>query len=1530
MNLLMTMLAAAVVAVALSGAAMAQDYPIQAVPFTDVKVEDGFWSPRLEVNRRVTIPYAFKMCEETGRIENFEVAAGRKQGGMKGYCFNDSDVYKVIEGAAYSLAIHPDPKLEEYCDRLIDTIAAAQEPDGYLYCSRTIMDPKNPPRGGKERWSDMAHGHELYCAGHLYEAAVAYRAATGKRRLLDVAIKNADLVVSIFGPGKNPHPCGHPEIEIALVKLYRETGTRAYLDLAKFFIDTRGKSAGRALYGEYSQDHSPLLEQKTAVGHAVRAAYLFAGMADVAAMTGERPYIEAIGRLWDDVVGTKMYLTGGIGSRGSNEGFGEAYELPNASAYSETCASIASAMWNHRMLLTHGDAKYADALERVVYNAFLSGWSLKGDRFFYPNPLESPRGAPRQAWFACACCPSNVVRFVPSVPGYVYARRGNDLYVNLFIGGEASVGLDSGEVRVRQQTGYPWDGGVLLSINPERPARFAVRVRIPGWARGEAVPGGLYRFTESFEERPSLTVNQKPVDYRLDKGYAVVEREWKAGDSISLILPMPVRRVAADQRISQTIGKVAFQRGPLVYCFEGKDQLDPEVLSFVVDERTAFLPWSYPTGGGNMIGLRGRAKAVTRKLGGGVEIGEEIEATAIPYFAWANAEPSPMTVWVATDPSAANPKPAPTLARRAKASSSFGGDLSAISDQIEPSASNDQGTTRLPWWPKRGTTEWVQYDFDKAVRISGVEVYWFDDTGRGECRIPASWTLMAKVKNEWREVLNPSGYGVELNRFNTCRFDEVEAEGLRIEVQGREGFAGGIYEWRVLEAIGPGEQVRATPVAPIMTRWAKDLDPDAPLPAYPRPQLAREDWLNLNGRWQWRAAKANEDPPVGQDLGGTIIVPFPVESALSGVMEHHERLWYRRLFEVPADWRSRRVLLNFGAVDWETTVLVNGQKVGEHRGGYDPFTFDITTALKDSGSQEIIVGVFDPTDGGDQPRGKQNRKPHGIWYTPCTGIWQTVWLEPVLESRIESLTITPSLAGKTVRVRANTAGDPAGASVRVSVAADGRSVWQGIVKPNQDAMIEVPEPRAWSPESPFLYDLSAELVADGTTIDRITSYFGLRDISVDRDEAGVNRMFLNGKPCFQVGPLDQGYWPDGVYTAPTDAALRFDVEETKRLGFNMARKHVKVEPARWYYWADRLGLLVWQDMPSPLPPNNTYTKEGMQQFEVELRALVQNLYNHPSIVMWVVFNEGWGQFDTPRLTDFTRQLDATRLVNNASGWTDAGVGHVIDIHNYPDPKAPPTESTRAAVLGEYGGLGLPVPGHMWKEENWGYKAMASPEALTRKYEQMMKRVYELRDTAGLAAAVYTQTTDVEIEANGLLTYDRAILKVDAGRVAAANRGDFSRMPPPPVVTVVVPTSQDQPQGWRYTASAPANGWEQPGFDDSAWNQGPGGFGTRGTPGAAVGTVWDGREIWIRRAFEWPASGAKSPHLRLHHDEDCEVHLNGVLAAKLNGYTTEYEDVPLPAAAAAALKPGRNVIAIRCRQTRGGQYIDAGIVDLMER
>jgi hypothetical protein len=718
---------------------------------------------------------------------------------------------------------------------------------------------------------------------------------------------------------------------------------------------------------------------------------------------------------------------------------------------------------------------------------------------------------------------------------------------------------------------------------------------------------------------------------------------------------------------------------------------------------------------------------------------------------------------------------------------------------------------------------------------------------------------------------------------------------------------------------------------PLKTRWAKDVSPKNAHPEYPRPQMVRKEWQNLNGLWDLAITSKDAKPAEFQTQ---ILVPFPVESALSGVMKavsENERIWYRRSFEVPNKWRGQRVWLHFGAVDFEATVWVNGRELGRHRGGYDGFSFDTTDALNKSGPNELVVAVWDPTDAGTQPRGKQVRKPNGIWYTPTSGIWQTVWLEPVNAAFITGLEVIPDVDNNAVTVRPITTATIRGATVEVTIRDGAKKVYTAWITAGGRITMPVKKAKLWSPQDPHLYDLEVALKIGHRTIDKVESYFGMRKISLGKDEKGFTRLLLNNKPYFQFGPLDQGFWPDGLYTAPTDEALRYDIAMTKKLGFNLARKHVKIEPDRWYYWCDKLGLLVWQDMPSGdkyisgNAPDITRTPESAREFEAELQALIKGRGNHPCIVMWVPYNEGWGQWDTPRIAEMMKKLDPTRLVDSASGWTDRGAGDVMDMHKYPGPGAPEPEQNRASVLGEFGGLGLPVPGHTWQsEKNWGYRSFADAEGLTAAYIDLVAKLFPLIDEKGLSAAVYTQTTDVEVEVNGLMTYDRERVKMDITKVFDANH---RRFPPRPRVTELVPTALTERMTWRFTLERPSDDWFKPGFDASSWKESRAGFGTKGTPGAMVRTEWKTDDIWLRREFAIQASKSDNLRLLMHHDEDAEVYLNGVLAVKAPGFTADYETFELSPEARAALRPTGNVLAVHCHQTAGGQYIDAGIVKI---
>ena len=700
----------------------------------------------------------------------------------------------------------------------------------------------------------------------------------------------------------------------------------------------------------------------------------------------------------------------------------------------------------------------------------------------------------------------------------------------------------------------------------------------------------------------------------------------------------------------------------------------------------------------------------------------------------------------------------------------------------------------------------------------------------------------------------------------------------------------------------------------LMTRWAKDVSPTNVHLEYPRPQMVRKEWLNLNGLWKFAGESQLTDLPTLDNLEHTILVPFCMESALSGVGKHFDRSFYGRTVQIPPAWKGKRVLLHFGAVDFATKVKVNGKLIGEHVGGYDAFTFDITNALKDSGDQEIIVAVYDVT-AETQARGKQTTKPEGIWYTPCSGIWQTVWLEPVPTSdAIDELRITPNVDDSTVLIEADFHG-----KASVEVLDDGKVVATGeFGKP-----IKIPNPKLWQPGDPFLYDLRIK-----TATDAVESYFGIRKIEVSPDEKGIPRIKLNGKEIMQVGPLDQGFWPDGIYTAPTEEAMKYDIEVTKKLGFNMIRKHVKVEPQRWYYWADKMGMLVWQDMPSPLAKT---PGDWQKQFESEMKQLIEQHRNSPAIIMWVPFNEGWGQDGpygkegTKRIADWVKGLDPTRLVNNASGWTDAGAGDVHDIHTYPGPAAPPIEKQRAIVLGEFGGLGLPTEGHMWEKKNWGYQNMESNKELTDKYVRLLGRLWQLHDENGLCAGIYTQTTDVESEANGFMTYDREVIKLDENRVREANLGNGPRLD----IAIVIKTAKEEPADWKYTFAKPADGWEKSGFDDSSWKTGKSGFGTEGTPGAVIGTKWDTPDIYLRREIDLPEDALKDLDILWHHDDGVQLYVNGVLAARTGQYTSDYTEHRMNDQARKALKPGKNTIAVHCHQNGGGQYIDVGFVKLTE-
>ena len=776
--------------------AQQKDYPIQPVPFTQVHVNDNFWEPKMEVNANVTIPYVLAQCKANGRVDNFLRAAKMLDGDkLSEYPFDDTDIYKVIEGASYAMQVKSNPKLERYIDTLIGIIGAAQEKDGYLYTFRTVNAKKPHEWIGAKRWeNEEILSHELYDAGHLYEAAVAHYQATGKKTLLNIALKNANLLVRTFGYGKEEKYPGHQIVEIGLVKLYRVTGNKQYLDLAKFFLDVRGPK------GEsYNQADKKVVDQHDAEGHAVRAAYMYTGMADVAALTGNQQYLHAIDDIWDDVVNKKLYITGGIGATNAGEAFGDPYQLPNMSAYAETCAAIANVYWNSRMFLLHGDSKYIDVLERTLYNGLLSGVSLSGNRFFYPNPLASMNQHQRSAWFSCACCISNMTRFLPSVPGYVYAHDKNDLYINLFMSNSSDILLDAGKINIVQTTDYPWKGKVDIAVNPTKNSAFTVRVRIPGWAVEKPVPGDLYSFMDTKTYPVTISINDKPVTYKIEKGYAVLNRTWKKGDKVTMLLPMETEKVVANKLVKDDRDRFVYERGPIVYCLEGPDNRDSVVQNITINKMAVSNASFKPTMLNGVEVITAEGESTKRQLNTNALLQTAQKVTAIPYYAWANRGPSEMTVWIPYEASASMPKPAPTIASTSTASGSVTNKrmLRALNDQYDPQDSKDSSMPYLHWWPKQNTTEFVQYDFNGEHTISQSKVYWYDDGPFGGCRIPASYKIYYKKDGQWIPVKNTAPYELAKDKYNTVTFEPVQTTAIKMEVQLPADNSSGIHEWSV-------------------------------------------------------------------------------------------------------------------------------------------------------------------------------------------------------------------------------------------------------------------------------------------------------------------------------------------------------------------------------------------------------------------------------------------------------------------------------------------------------------------------------------------------------------------------------------------------------------------------------------------------------------------------------------------------------------------------------------------------------------
>jgi len=766
---------------------------LRAVPFTDVGITDAFWSPRQETNRIASIPVNLENLEKAGNLQNFRLAAKGAHEGYQGPVFMDSDAYKALEAASYSLATHPDPALEKQLDDIIATLAAAQQPDGYLNTYFIVKEPA-------KRWTNLRDWHELYCAGHLFEAAVAHFQATGKRTFLNVATKLADNIDSVFGPPpKRMGYPGHPEIELALIKLWRVTGERRYFELARFFVENRGrkffaeehKTQPDRYDGSYWQDDVQIHEHRNIKGHAVRAAYLMSGTTDVAAETGDQRLLAMLNRVWRNTTERNMYITGGIGPSAHNEGFTVDYDLPNATAYQETCATVALAQWSHRLALLYGDAKYADVVERALYNGVLAGVSQDGTKFFYVNPLESNGNHHRQPWFGCACCPPNVARTIASLGGYAYAVSDDAVWVNLYIQGSVKAKVARTPVELKVTTEYPWDGKVVIEPTVNQTAAFELRLRVPEWCGS-----------------PSLSVNgQKISKLRREQGYLILKDKWKTGDRIELELPMPIQRIAANPNVKANQGLQAIQRGPIVYCLEQRDQTDPVAAMFLpliasveVERETSRL--------GSITVIQGLAGIVAEQGWRG-RLYQPITPNrsflfkrfkAIPYYAWDNRQAGPMKVWLPTAP----PVPrAGGLETEAKVSMSFANDNcqpQGVCDGFEPKSSGEQPAANCHWWPHKGTEEWVQYTWPNRETLAGAQVYWFDDTGRGECRLPAAWEIQYLDGHDWKPVKTSDRYSIRKDEWCKVSFSPVNTTALRLSVKQQAGWSAGVHEWKVVEA----------------------------------------------------------------------------------------------------------------------------------------------------------------------------------------------------------------------------------------------------------------------------------------------------------------------------------------------------------------------------------------------------------------------------------------------------------------------------------------------------------------------------------------------------------------------------------------------------------------------------------------------------------------------------------------------------------------------------------------------------------
>ena len=791
--------------------AVASDFPIDIPSIPDVRVTDSFWGARMETNRVVTVPAALDRYEQAGRLDNFRNAAARKLGiPYNGNSFEDSDLYRILEGAFLACLAHPDPALQARAEAIIPIIAAAQEPDGYLYTAHTIdCTGKERKRAGATRWSNLQDSHELYCMGQLVEAALAHKQLTGKDDLMNVMWRNVDLVSRTFGNGRSQlkRVPGHESPEIALPKLWRFAHEPATMELIRNFIDWRGRADLRPLYGTpgsavfdaaYYQDAQPVREQREAVGHAVRACYLYTGMAEMIALTGDQTLRPALDAIWENVVGRKMYVTGGVGACHAGERFGADFELPNEKGYLETCAALANALWQFRMFRLDGDAKYIDVFERILHNNFAAGVSIGGDAFFYVNPLASRGNVTRWRWHGCPCCPANLVRIIPQLGTYAYATAGDTLYWNLFMASDATLRLAGGDVKVRQTNrGYPWRGdGLALEVDPGAPRAFAVKVRIPGWARGACVPTKLYeQVNPASLDEVSLAVNGQPVALALDKGYATISRTWTRGDRIELSLKMTPRFVRADARVAEDVGRLAVERGPVVYCAEGIDN-GGHVLNTYINgcDASRATETTVTICGQAIPAIRLPATARTR----GVRAVTETPATLtlVPYFAWSHRGAGEMQTWLPTSADRAEP----AFVGVPSASQCWKYDtLQALTAGQKPTDSAGRKMLHFSFWPRKGTTEWVQYDLPSAETLGDMSVYWLDDEAtNGGCRLPRKVTVKVRAAKDapWQIV---EGASVEIAKDKPCAIrlpqSSVKAQAIRLEIDLRPGVSAGLLDW---------------------------------------------------------------------------------------------------------------------------------------------------------------------------------------------------------------------------------------------------------------------------------------------------------------------------------------------------------------------------------------------------------------------------------------------------------------------------------------------------------------------------------------------------------------------------------------------------------------------------------------------------------------------------------------------------------------------------------------------------------------